>query len=179
MANYDTLKTSVSDVIKTNGKKEITGALLQQTLMAMINSLGSGYQFIGVATPETNPGTPDAKVFYIANGKGTYTLFGDLEVTEDDVVILYYDTDWHKVSTGIAREENLTNLGKEIATKQNTLTDTDGGYGQRVAELEKGKQNTLTAGENITIVGNVISSTGGGGIYPSDMNSDFNDDFAN
>lgn len=42
------------------------------------------------------------------------------------------------------------------------------------------KQNTLTAGENITIVGNVISSTGGGGgIYPSDMNSDFNDDFAN
>lgn len=43
----------------------------------------------------------------------------------------------------------------------------------------EGKQNTLTAGENITIVGNVISSTGGGGIYPSDMNSDFNDDFAN
>lgn len=45
-----------------------------------------------------------------------------------------------------------------------------------------GKQDTLTAGENITIVGNVISSTGGGGgggIYPSDMNSDFNDDFAN
>lgn len=42
------------------------------------------------------------------------------------------------------------------------------------------KQNTLTAGENITIVGNVISSTGGGGgIYPSEMNSDFNDDFAN
>ena len=40
------------------------------------------------------------------------------------------------------------------------------------------KQNTLTAGENITIVGNVISSKGGS-IYPSDMNSDFNDDFAN
>lgn len=28
-----------------------------------------------------------------------------------------------------------------LATKQNTLTDTDGGYGQRVAELEKGKAN--------------------------------------
>lgn len=40
------------------------------------------------------------------------------------------------------------------------------------------KQDTLTAGENITIVGNVISSKGGS-IYPSDMNSDFNDDFAN
>ena len=44
----------------------------------------------------------------------------------------------------------------------------------------EGKQDTLIAGDNITIVGNVISSTGGGGgIYPSDMNSDFNDDFAN
>ena len=44
-----------------------------------------------------------------------------------------------------------------------------------------GKQDTLIAGDNITIVGNVISSTGGGGggIYPSEMNSDFNDDFAN
>lgn len=141
MANYDILKTSVSDVIKTNGKKEITGALLQQTLMAMINSLGSGYQFAGVATPATNPGTPDAKVFYIANGKGSYTHFGELEVTEDDVVVLYWDTLWHKVSTGISREEKLTNLGKEIATKQNALTDTDGSYGQRVAELEKGKAN--------------------------------------
>lgn len=46
----------------------------------------------------------------------------------------------------------------------------------------EGKQDTLIAGENITIEENVISSTGGGGgggIYPSDMNSDFNDDFAN
>ena len=103
MANYDILKTSVSDVIKTNGKKEITGALLQQTLMAMINSLGTGYQFVGVATPETNPGTPDAKVFYIANGKGTYTNFGELEVTDDEVVFLIWDSSWHKVSIGITK----------------------------------------------------------------------------
>ena len=51
----------------------------------------------------------------------------------------------------------------------------------RLQENITGKQDTLIAGDNITIVGNVISSTGGGGggIYPSDMNSDFNDDFAN
>ena len=29
----------------------------------------AGYQFAGVATKDTNPNTPDAKVFYIANGK--------------------------------------------------------------------------------------------------------------
>lgn len=44
------------------------------------------------------------------------------------------------------------------------------------------KQDKLIAGDNIIIEGNKISSTGGGGsanIYPSEMNSDFNDDFAN
>ena len=45
------------------------------------------------------------------------------------------------------------------------------------------KQDKLVAGDNIIIEGNVISSTGGGsgsvGIYPSEMNSDFNNDFAN
>ena len=88
MANYAYLKAAIQNVIKTNGNNEITGQLLQQSLLSMINSLGSGYQFIGVATPTTNPGRTDQKVFYIANGKGTYTNFGSLEITEDEVVIL-------------------------------------------------------------------------------------------
>lgn len=137
MANYKSLKTTINANVKRNGNQEITGQILNSVLNAMVDTLGTGYSFAGVATPATNPGTPDAKVFYIANGKGTYTNFGELEVTEDDVVVLYYDTDWHKESTGIAREGSLTELGKEIATKQNALTDTDGGYGQRVAKLEK------------------------------------------
>lgn len=137
MANYKSLKTTINANVKRNGNQEITGSVLNSVLNAMVDTLGTGYSFAGVATPATNPGIPDAKVFYIANGKGSYTHFGELEVTEDEVVVLYWDTLWHKVSTGIAREENLTNLGKEIATKQNALTDTDGGYGQRVAKLEK------------------------------------------
>ena len=48
----------------------------------------------------------------------------------------------------------------------------------QVRGLIAGKQDTLTAGENITIENNVISSKGGS-IYPPDMNDDFNDDFAN
>lgn len=115
MANYETLKTAIKQVVKTNGNNKITGASLQQSLLAMINSLGVGYQFIGVATPTTNPENPDAKVFYIANGKGTYTNFGGIEVTEDEVVILYYDSEWHKVATGIASQAKLTELSAEIA----------------------------------------------------------------
>lgn len=77
--------------------------------------VNAGYVFAGVATPTTDPGTPNAKVFYIANGKGTYTNFGSLEVTEDEVVVLYYDTDWHKVATGIASQAKLSELVKKNA----------------------------------------------------------------
>lgn len=103
MANYENLKSAIQQVVKTNGNNAITGALLQQSLLAIINSLGAGYQFIGVATPATNPGTPDKKVFYIASTAGTYSGFGGLEVTEDEVVILTWDSSWHLVPTGITK----------------------------------------------------------------------------
>lgn len=80
-----------------------------------INALrNAGYLFAGIATTDTNPEIPDAKVFYIANGKGTYTNFGSLEVTEDDVVVLYWDTAWHKVATGIATQAKLSELESEV-----------------------------------------------------------------
>ena len=112
MSNYNSLKTTIDANIKQNGNQEITGQILNSVLNQMVNILGTGYQFAGVATldPATDPGTPDAKVFYIANGKGTYTNFGGLKVTEDEVVVLYWDSSWHKVSTGIASQEKLTEL---------------------------------------------------------------------
>lgn len=77
----------------------------------------AGYFYAGIATPTTNPGTPDGTVFYIANGKGTYTNFGGINVTEDEVVVLYYDTEWHKVSTGIASQAKLSELEDELTIK--------------------------------------------------------------
>ena len=110
MANYDNIKATIDANIKTNGNQEISGSVLNYVLNQIVNTLGTGYQFAGVATTATNPGSPDAKVFYIANGKGTYTNFGGINVTEDDVVILYYDNTWHNVSTGIASQETLTEI---------------------------------------------------------------------
>ena len=83
-----------------------------KTIVGSINELkrlqDEGYLFKDVATPTTDPGIPKAKVFYIANGKGTYTNFGGINVTEDEVVVLYWDSSWHKVSTGIASQWKLT-----------------------------------------------------------------------
>ena len=80
-----------------------------------INALrNAGYLFAGIATIDTNPEIPDAKIFYIANGKGKYTNFSNINVTEDNVVILYYDNTWHKISTGIASQEKLSELDEQI-----------------------------------------------------------------
>ena len=117
MANYQLLKADIDAKVYQNGKQEITGPILNSVLNQMVNILGTGYQFAGVATIATNPGTPDAKVFYIVNGKGTYEKFGGLEVTEDDVVVFYWDSSWHKVSTGIASNEKLSELEQDISNK--------------------------------------------------------------
>ena len=117
MSNYNTLKTTINANIKQNGHQEITGQILNSVLNQMVSTLGAEYQFAGVATKDTNPGTPDAKVFYIANGKGKYEKFGGLEVTEDEVVVLYYDTAWHKVATGIASQEKLSELEQRVKSE--------------------------------------------------------------
>ena len=94
---------------------------------------------------------------YVKNTDGTYitqpsTLVSNLDIVQD-------------------KGNSLTS-----AMSQKAVTD----------ELAN-KQDKLVAGDNIIIEGNVISSTGGVsgsgsgsvGIYPSEMNSDFNNDFAN
>lgn len=115
MANYNNLKTAIQAVIKANGNQEITGDILRNSLMSMINSLGAGYQFMGVATPETNPSTPDQKVFYIANGKGSYANFGGINVDEDEVVLLIYDDTWKKLLSGIASNDKINDLTSEVS----------------------------------------------------------------
>ena len=94
MANYSNLKSTIDTNIKTNGNEEITGAILNSVLNSMVTSLGAGYQYMGVATTSTNPGTPDAKVFYLAYTPGTYTNFNGIVVT--GLCVLKYDTAWSK-----------------------------------------------------------------------------------
>lgn len=143
MANYQILKADIDEKIYENAQQKITGANLNSVLNAMVATLGAGYQFAGVATIDTNPETYDAKIFYIANGKGTYTNFGGINVTEDDVIILYYDTSWHKVATGIASNGKLTELESKTSEIKNSVQDLNGdtlyvtdGEGNIVAKID-------------------------------------------
>lgn len=86
MGNYEELKTAVAAVIKQNGNEEITGQIMQNTLLSMISNIGANSTFAGVATPETAPGTPDQNVFYLAGTPGVYANFGGYELKQGIVM---------------------------------------------------------------------------------------------
>ena len=131
---YSTIAVTNLDIVQGKGNS-LTSAMSQKAVTdefgtiqdAIASIVNAGYVFAGIATPSTAPGTPEAKVFYIAKGKGTYTNFGGLGVTEDEVVVLYYDTAWHKVSTGIASQAKLAELDGKIEDIgiEEYLDDTD------------------------------------------------------
>ena len=114
MANYKQLKAAVTAVIKANGNKEITGQIMQNTLLSIINSVATGRIFMGVATPATNPGTPDANVFYLAISEGQYINFSGLIVTGEISILQNISTGWKKVTTNIAQADLLAELMSNV-----------------------------------------------------------------
>lgn len=135
MSNYATLKANIAQYIKENHENDITGNLLQQQLLAMVNSLGVGYQYAGIATPATNPGTPDQRVFYIAFSPGNYVNFGSgFDVSGYNLSILKYDDSWSMVETNIPTNWVLTNktgiasliVNEAISSSTGTADSADG-----------------------------------------------------
>lgn len=115
MANWSILKNAIASVIKTNGNQEITGQILQNTLNSIVNAVGENATFAGVATPSTNPGTPDGPVFYIASEPGTYANFDGIEVVDGEAVILEWkDGAWTKRATGFATQQQFSELENEL-----------------------------------------------------------------
>ncbi len=126
MANYSNLKAAVQDVIKTNGNNEITGAILQSTLLSLINSIGDDYLFAGLATQSTNPGSPDQNVFYLG-GAGTYANFGTSITVPDGCICAFkYNGSWTKeiieVGSG-AYDVSKANAAGGVYARYSTLSD--------------------------------------------------------
>jgi hypothetical protein len=117
MANWDNLKTAIQDVIKENGNEEITGQVLQNTLLSIVNNVGQNATFAGVATPETNPGTPDGPVFYFAFQSGTYNNFNSAIINNIDNVKIFQwgGSTWSIIDTGLPNNSKVTGLVQEIS----------------------------------------------------------------
>ena len=121
MGNYEELKAAVSSVIKTNGNQEITGQVLQNTLTTLISQVGANATFAGIATPDTAPGTPDQNVFYIASENGTYSNFNGITLSNEVSIFSNRNGSWEKYNTGLATQQQLSELIKHIGSKGDFL----------------------------------------------------------
>ena len=117
MGNYEQLKTAIAAVIKANGMQEITGNVLQATLLSLVSNIGDNATFAGMATPDTNPGTPDQNVFYLAAQPGVYSNFGSVELTDQVLIFTNKNGRWVKKDTGIATKENVEKMFNKNVVK--------------------------------------------------------------
>lgn len=118
MANWNTLKTAVADVINANGNQAITGQLLQNVLNNIITNVGENATFAGIATLDTNPGAPDGPVFYLTTTAGTYPNFNGIEVQDGEAVIfLWNNNTWSKKVTGFATQESTNKKLSQLASE--------------------------------------------------------------
>lgn len=109
MGNYQNLKSSIAQVIRNNGNNEITGDILGNILALMVDSLGNGATFKGLADLNLNPGNPDSKVFYIATIAGTYRYFDNLQVTDEVAIFINDSGSWESLEMGIPLSVDVFN----------------------------------------------------------------------
>lgn len=165
MGNYEQLKQAVAVVVKLNGNQEITGDILQNTLLTIISTVGSGATFAGIATPTTKPGTPDQNVFYIASEDGIYSNFGNVVLENEVAIFTNGNGIWQKEKTGIATYKQVSELEYKsipsiieiVKPYNNWIRDKYNlGYHDANTGEFKGNKNYLTS-EKLTVKqGNVI-----------------------
>jgi lysophospholipase L1-like esterase len=153
MADNAQLKAAISSVIKTNGTQAITGQVLQNALLSMINSLGANYQFVGIATTSTNPGTPDQNVFYLA-GEGTYTNFSNITIDVGQLGVLKWNGTWSKqvLEIGAGGGNMILDWNTDVATTRKQVLQKYRKPGMQISynEPEKGWINEQYIGTSVT-----------------------------
>lgn len=110
MSKYNVIKAATNANIKRNGQNAITGPILNSVLNAIIDSLGKYYQFVGVATPVTNPSSPDQNVAYIASTEGTYAKMGGITMSSGELAVIKWDGEWVKETILILPEGSESNV---------------------------------------------------------------------
>lgn len=161
MSNYSNTKATIAANVYTNHNNEVAAAMVKAGINAVVDTLiAGGFLYKGVATTSTNPGSPDANVFYIATAPGTYTNFGSLVVNDGEVAILKYNGSWSKEVTGAATSAEVSALGQEVSdvvihkiggyvNSNNYITlNTSGNYYVACKRVIPGKKYFLFVPEN-------------------------------
>lgn len=128
----------------------------QVTSVNAVRDTTDGYLFMGVATPKTNPGTPDSKVFYLAES-GTYPNFNQIVVEDKKLGILYYDTSWNVSTLNIEYGIETANKNLIAATTQQDIYRKAKNFGNVV--YCKILQNTATIATDLYFLYKVNGGT--------------------
>lgn len=109
--------------------------------------INKGYQFRGIATPDTNPGTPNDPVFYFATEVGVYAHFNDIEIIQGEGAILLWSSGtWSKKISGFATQQKVTELESNlryVSSIENGIIDIDDGIHINVSKNNNTVYSTI------------------------------------
>ena len=170
MADYTNLKQQIAAAIRANGEGAITGPLLQEQLLDIVDAMGVD-TWGGLITDDTVPPTDINKPHvFLAITEGIYEAF-DLTVEEGDVWLVYRDAgDVEEVVD--PETDEVTEV--PTWTKVNLTADLKG----RIEALEEGTQTSLTPGNGIAIdgQGNISTKIGNGLSFDNEGNMEVDTD---
>jgi len=126
MSQYSSIKAAVNAYIKQNGRREITGRILNAVLNATIDSLGKFYQFAGVATPLTDPENPDQNVCYLAGEPGTYVNFDNIVLENEEIALLFWNGEWTKQRMLLGIQEVTASVDNQVGTPSVDVSYSEG-----------------------------------------------------
>ena len=135
MANYDTLKNTLQSNVYQNSNNAVTGAILQNVLMAFINTMGTGSNFMGFLSAANKPtGTVDGKQFYIGYNASTTALsidlsavgLGTLSITRGKLYVVHnIGGTWAAVDIAAGIAGTITAVQNAIPTNVSQLQGID------------------------------------------------------
>lgn len=143
-----------------------TGGTNKALSAEMGKELSNGYQYIGIATPDTVPMVTTAKIYYEASEVGTYANFGGIKINNGEVAYLKWNgTKWLKsrISTYIGFNDYVEfDVTPETTTNiQNVI------YDDTSRPIKKGTvlRFKVIGGDGIVKQVDIIAKTASNGSY--------------
>lgn len=106
-----------------------------------LNELFKNALFAGIATPTTDPGTPDGPVFYFAAEPGTYSNFSGITINTDEVAIIVWNNGatWEKEVSGFVSSSYLSGEVAKINEDLANKVDANIVYTYNIYDISKRK----------------------------------------
>lgn len=134
LSTLDTRSTQIEEALKTiaatGGASNANAVIYDNSVSGLtavnvkgaLDELSMRGTFAGIATPTTNPGTPDGPVFYLA-GEGTYVNFSNITIDVGQLGVLKWDGSWSKqvLELGASGGNMILEWNTDVATTRKSV----------------------------------------------------------